>query len=90
MSTVTKIIQRPDGSEVKITATAMFGAGLARSVDVFVHRRETPEHHWRLCSDRPHPDWRQMSVDEYIAGGRSEMLQAASSGEILQVASMLQ
>jgi len=48
-------------------------------VDVYVLRRDTPERPWVLCSDRPHPDWRSMSVDEYIKRGRSEMLQTVST-----------
>lgn len=85
----TRIIPRPDGSEVRIVAQAYFGAGLHRSVGVDVFRRASPGHDWALCSDRPHPDWRSMSVDEYSRRGRSEMLQAASPGEILSVASAI-
>lgn len=80
----TQIIQREDGSEVKIVAQACFGAGLAQSTDVYVHRRESSEQDWHLCSTKPHPDWFRMSVDNYINFGRSEMLQAASPGEILK------
>ena len=81
----TKIIQRPDGSEIRITAEAMFGAGLHRSVDVYVHHRKTCLDTWQLANDRPHPDWRKMSVDEYTKFGRSEKLQLAKPGEILKV-----
>jgi hypothetical protein len=84
---LTKIIPREDGSEVRIVAQAYFGAGLHRSVGVDVFRRQSSGHNWTLCSNRPHPDWRQMSVDEYVKHGRSEMLQAASHGEILAVVS---
>ena len=89
MASIEQIIKRSDGSEVKIRATEMFGVGLTRSVDVFIHRRESSNHDWKLCNDRPHPDWRQMSVDEYVQHGRSEMLKAASPGEILKFTSML-
>ena len=88
-SKLARILQRVDGSEVRITATAMYGAGLTRSVDVYVHRRESSDRIWKLCSDRPHPSWREMSVDEYIKHGRSEMLQAVSHGEILKVVAEL-
>ncbi len=54
---LTRIIPRPDGSEVRIVAQAYFGAGLHRSVGVDVFRRASPGHDWALCSDRPHPDW---------------------------------
>jgi hypothetical protein len=86
---VTQILKRADGSEVKIVAQNFYGLGLTRSVDVYVLRRESPEHAWQLASDRPHPDWRTMSVDEYIRHGRSEMLRTVSHGEILKVASAL-
>ncbi|WP_080416082.1 hypothetical protein [Burkholderia ubonensis] len=86
---VTQVIQRADGSEVRIVAQKCFGLGLTCSIDVYVHRRESPNHPWVLLSDRPHPDWRAMSVDEYCKRGRSEMLQAVSHGEILKVTSAL-
>lgn len=84
MAKVTQTINRPDGSQVRIVAEEFFGVGLHRSVDVRVHRRETPAHPWSLANDRPHPDWRSMSVEEYKQRGRSEMLQVASPGEILR------
>jgi hypothetical protein len=83
---VSRLFPRKDGSEVKIVAQAYFGAGLHCSVGVDVFRRESPSHLWKLCSKEPHPAWREMSVDEYVKHGRSEMLQAASQGEILAVA----
>jgi len=85
----TKIITREDGSEVRLVAQAYFGTGLHRSVGVDVFRRESSSHDWKLCSDKPHQDWRKMSVDEYVKHGRSEKLQAASHGEILAVASAI-
>ncbi|MEX3983908.1 hypothetical protein AB4Y45_33525 [Paraburkholderia sp. EG287A] len=85
----TRVYSRKDGSDVKIVAEAFFGAGLHCSVGVYVLRRESAEHDWKLCSKEPHPDWRAMSVDEYVKRGRSEMLQAASHGEILAVASAI-
>lgn len=89
MATVEKLILRKDGSEVKIVAQEFFGLGLARSVGVHVLRRTNPTSNWNLCSDRPHPDWRSMSVSEYVKRGRSEMLQAVSPGEILSVITAL-
>ncbi|MBU9199980.1 hypothetical protein KTD31_01005 [Burkholderia multivorans] len=90
MTTVVHVIQRNDGSEVKIVAQAFFGRGLACSIDVRVHRRESPSHTWKLTSDRPHPKWREMSVEEYCRHGRSEMLRTASIGEILKATRALQ
>lgn len=89
MRVVTQIIQRATGEEVRITAEKCFGRGLALSINVYVHRRASPESQWMLTNDRLHPDWRQMSVDEYIKRGRSEMLQTVSHAEILKVTSAL-
>lgn len=86
---VTQTLKRDDGSEVRIVAQAYFGAGLTRSIGVHVHRRESPQHAWKLCSDRPHPNWRAMSVDVYVKHGRSEMLQAVSYSEILRATSAI-
>lgn len=85
----TQLIERNDGSEVKIVATAFFGAGLHMSVGVDVFRRENPKQQWSLCSNRPHLRWLEMSVDQYIKDGRSEMLQVVSPGEILRVIDMI-
>lgn len=86
---VEALIKRPNGSEARITATEMFGAGLHRSVDVYVHHRESPEHPWKLANDRPHPDWRAMSVQEYIERGRAEKFQVVSHGEIFKTVAEL-
>ncbi len=86
---ITLIIQREDGSEARIVAQAVFGAGLTRSIDIYVHHRKSPENKWRLCSDRPHPDWRTMSIDDYLCHGRSQMLQVVSLGEILKASSAI-
>lgn len=89
MSKVEQVIQRVDGSEVKIVAYACTGTGLTVSIGVHVHRREAPSHAWKLMGDRPHPDWRKMPVDDYIKNGRPEMLRVASIGEILRVTNAL-
>ena len=86
---ITQIIQRADGSEVKIVAQAYWGTGLKQSIGVDVFRRESCGHHWVLCSDRPHPDWRTMSIDDYLKYGRPEKLQYASHSEILKVSSAI-
>lgn len=86
---VTQILPRNDGSEVRIVVQTMTGVGLKASTDVTVHRRETPDHAWKLLNNRPHPDWRTMSVDEYTQRGRSEVLQHVSPIEILRLSSAL-
>lgn len=88
ISTVTQIIQRPNGAQVKIVATD-FGGPFGRNVGIDVFRRDDESQPWKLCSDRPHPDWRTMSVDEYIKRGRSEQMQAASFGELHRVSSLI-
>lgn len=82
---VHQVIQRTDGSEVRIVAQEFFGEGLTRSVGAYVLHRPSPQHAWVVASDRPHPDWRTMSVQEYNRHGRSEMLRKATPGEILKV-----
>lgn len=86
---VTQILQRQDGSEVRITSQECGLPGQSRSIDIYVHQRESPDHVWRLLSDRPHPDWKQMSVDEYIKHGRSEKQQAVSFAELVKVTSLI-
>lgn len=81
-------ITRDNGSQARITATRM-GAPLHTSVDVYVHRRDSTDHEWTLCSNRPHPDWRTMPVDDYIKFGRSEQLKTVSHGEILKTINMI-
>lgn len=90
MATAEQLIRRKDGSEVKIVARDFSEPGRARSVDVYVLRRASPKHNWTLCSDQPHPDWRKMSVDEYVKHGRSEKLRTVTHGEIFKVANALQ
>lgn len=86
---VTRVLQRENGSEARIVAQTMFGEGLHPSLDVFVLMRESSTHNWKLCSSTPHPDWRTMSVEDYIKNGRSEMLQTVTPGEILKVTALL-
>lgn len=86
---ITQILQRADGSEAKIVAQTMFGAGLHPSVDVTVFRRPGPGQNWHLCNDRPAANWRQMSVDQYISEGRSEALRTVRPGEILRAVALL-
>jgi len=86
---ITQVLQRQDGSEVRIVAETMTGIGLQRSTNVYVHRRLFQQDDWVLCGDKPHPDWRKMSVDEYVKYGRPEMLQVVSPGEILNLAKAL-
>jgi len=85
---VSQIIQRDDGSEVKIVAEAIPNPP-GQISDVYVLRRSNPKDDWSLCSKQPHPDWKTMSLTDYIAFGRSEMLRLVSHSEILKVSSWL-
>lgn len=89
MAIIEHLIRRADGSEVKIVAQEFFSINQQRSIGVYVLRRDNPDSNWHCCSDRPHPNWRSMSVDEYVKHGRSEMLQTVTTGEILKVISAL-
>ena len=89
MTRLETLIEKPNGAEVKIVAQACFGVGMRFSADVFVLRRESVKDDWRVLSDLPHPDWRTMSVDEYVKHGRSEKLQNVTHGQIFKAAQAL-
>lgn len=86
---VCEILERADGSQVKVVAEEGFGTGLHRSIGVYVLRRANENQPWKLCSDKPDPNWRSMSVTDYVRRGRSEMLQTVSTGEIFKVVQRL-
>lgn len=73
---------RQDGSEVKVVAQPSYSAaGLRCNIDLFVLHRKSSQDGWRVASDRPHPNWRTMSVADYVAHGRPETLTLTSFGE---------
>ncbi|MCC5611136.1 hypothetical protein LC612_31375 [Nostoc sp. CHAB 5834] len=84
---VTNIFKRENGSEAKVVVEAMFGAGLHRSVDTQVFRREGPDAQWHLCCKEPAPGW--VSVDHYVKHGRPEMLKYVTWGEILKTSALI-
>lgn len=86
---VTEIITRENGSQIKIIVEQFTGNGLNTSVGVYAHHRESPNDYWHLLSNRPHPDWRSMSVCDYIKYGRSELLQFVSPAEILKLSNLI-
>ena len=86
---VTRIIPRANGTEVRITVTSSRSPNMELQRDSYVHKRETPDHEWVLCSDRPHPEWRTMSVDDYNKFGRCDKFQTVSHGEMLSLTSGL-
>tara|TARA_B100002019_G_C21256613_1_gene594207 strand:- start:260 stop:571 length:312 start_codon:yes stop_codon:yes gene_type:complete len=84
-----QLIEMNDGSEIKITATLMFSAGLEEFIDFFTLHRNSKTEQWRLLSKQPHKDSKTMSVDEYIKKGRPEYLNYVSHGQVLKVISLL-
>jgi len=89
MAKVERVISAADGSETKIVAQEFFGTGLHRSVGVHVLSRKDASTPWSLLNDRPHPDWRSMSVDQYKEEGRSEVLREVGPGQILKTIALL-
>lgn len=89
MARIERIISKSDGSEVKIVARESFDINRNRSFDVYALKRSSPEAPWQGISDRPAPDWRTMSVEEYKTSGRSELLQVVGQAQILKTISLL-
>ena len=89
LTKVTRFLKKEDGTEVKIIAEIMVGRGLHESVGVYALHRKTNQEQWQLLSDRPSPNWREMSVSAYTSLGRSPLLQVVGQAEILKTAAML-
>lgn len=86
---VTKIFEREDGSQVRIVAENCALPGNPKQIGYYVHKRKSAGSNWELCNDRPHKDWKKMSVEDYINHGRSEVFQVLTHSEILGVTSMI-
>ena len=86
---VTQIFEREDGSQVRIVAQDYALPGYSKQIGYYVHKRKDVESKWELCGDRPHKDWKEVSVEDYEKYGRSEVFQVLSHGEILKVISMI-
>lgn len=84
-----EILNRPDGSQVRLLAQDYSLPGQLPAIGVDVFRRANPHLNWQLCSNTPDPDWRFMSVQEYVERGRSEALRFVSPGEIAQAVGRL-
>lgn len=84
---ITHELTRGDGSQVRIVVQQFFGLDMTQPpyIDIYVLQRPDQVAPWRVLNDRPHPDWRSMSVDDYIKRGRSELLQTVSFGEIMRL-----
>lgn len=80
-----RTFQREDGTQVKVTMKAFEDVTAINKwhFDTYAHQRQPDAQDWTLLNDRPHPDWRSMSVQEYNERGRSELLQALGHGRIL-------
>jgi hypothetical protein len=90
MSKVEHTIPQDNGAEHKIIAESFIDPINGRLVFFHVLTRPNPVSPWSYLSERPHPDWRSMSVAEYIKNGRSEALQAVGTGNLLKVLDMLE
>lgn len=75
-----------DGSTVKLTAQAMHQLDFSKfDINIFA-LKQNEDGTWRYVGDRPHPDWRKMSVDEYIQRGKPEILTVFGNwGQILTI-----
>lgn len=83
------ILNRPDGSQVRLLAQdySLPGGKPAAGVDVF--HRASEELPWRLCSDQAAPLSEFTTVEDYIQNGRPEKFRVASHGEIFKAAAKL-
>lgn len=86
MAKITRIIERTDGSQAKTVAEEFYGLGLHRSIDLYVNEEDD----WKLCDNQPKTGWREMSVQDYIQHGRSDMLRFVKPIQILRVLSELE
>lgn len=80
-----KFLMSPTGQGVRMLAQAYVGRGLDIGIGLDVFVKDTPDSAWRLCRNSPHPDWRSMSVDDYITRGRPEWLKYVSHGQAIQI-----
>jgi hypothetical protein len=80
---ISKIIKRKDNSEIKINLQKYYGSGLHLSIGVDVFYRKDNKSSFVLLNDRPHQDWKKMTVDEYLKNGKSEVLKLVKPIEIL-------
>lgn len=77
-------ISREDGSQVKIVTITSDCPMYGKQWDLFVLRRDSQQHDWAVCSPITPVGYKGMSKSEYEERGRSDMLKAASSQEILK------
>ncbi|OTA16043.1 hypothetical protein Xbed_03515 [Xenorhabdus beddingii] len=70
---------------VRIVATMNHGSGLSESISVDVFKKNIDDSKFILCGNNPHPEWRQMSVNEYIQYGRPEKFKYVTHAEIIRV-----
>ena len=89
VTSVTCHIVREDGSEVKIRVAKSVNVIGNDSFWVDVYHKSDTGGDWRLCGDRPHINWRSMSVDDYLKKGRPECFNYVSHGEVLKTISMI-
>lgn len=86
---ITTLIKNDDDHEIKLVAQKCGLLSGSSSIDVYALRRKLPSGQWKVLSDRPHPDWKKMSVEDYCKHGRSELLQLVGPGQILKLSSFI-
>lgn len=81
---VVKIIERANGSRVKIVAELFISISGIKSISNYVLSAQSPSSDWVLHTEnsiqRPFN-----GVNDYLTNGRPKMLNVASIGEILKV-----
>ncbi len=82
---IERLISRDDGSQIKIVAELWCNLFGKDAIHAYTLRRDSADLSWSCCGTNPANNWREMSVDEYVRSGRSELLRYASPAELLSV-----
>ncbi len=86
---LTRIFTNEDGSQVKLICEAHYELDFQVSIDTYAFKRASELCEWSLCSDRPHPNWREMPLDDYLRYGRSELLRTVPPAQIFKLSCLL-
>lgn len=78
-------MDRPDGSQLRITAQIVGLSNGKLTVDRYIHHKPHPDSkEWLLLGDQPAPNWRTMSIDEYTRVGRPPWMYHLSPAALMQ------
>lgn len=78
------LIQREDGSQIKIVCTLFTNSNLTFTIDTYVLFRENESAQWNVLSNIPAQGFKMMPREEYIKHGRSPLMQKVKIGELLK------